>query len=618
MWDSNFLNLLKTRITLSDVIGKSVKLIQRGRAKVARCPFHSEKTPSFQVNDEKGFYHCFGCGAHGDVFDFLMRRDGLDFSGAVKMLAEENGLELPRSSPQEEERHRIAREESEIIQSINESSCAFFQSCLLSPEGGGGLDYVKGRGLGQADMKKFRIGFAPNSYSRLLGHLRDLGFGEEEMLRAGVVAKNERSPFDRFRNRVMFPVFGDSGKVIAFSGRVIEKGAMPKYMNSPETPLYHKGDVLFNYFFAKRAIVTTRQALLVEGNMDALSLHSRGIENVVSPLGTAVTQQQIDKLWKVADEIIVCFDGDEAGQKASKRLALMVLATIGADKSLRILSLPENRDPDEMIRLSGREYFLDYLRDGKNSMALSEFLWASELREVGLSPDGLALVPEQKNRLEMALDRIIGEIGNRIVRKNFRNFYSNRLFLLGRGKSPGKSGNGGDRALNYRGVTNIDPGKSTVPPNSIENMKNSIRNIEKYMFYLLIGDLGLVEKIFQNYNVDVFAINFLRPDAAALVGALAEASGECGASDKSSLAAILEKNGLEDYLRGSSGFGVGPGGNGLDHLYSLVLERSALVLEIEIRELALLNNNEERRKVLLRELELLNGRRAALEGKFLQ
>ncbi|MDR1494653.1 MAG: DNA primase [Rickettsiales bacterium] len=618
MRDSNFLNLLKSKVTLSDVIGKSVRLIQRGKNKIARCPFHSEKTPSFQVNDEKGFYHCFGCGVHGDVFDFMMQKEGLSLNEAMKILADENGLELPVPSRQAEEKYRKTTEEFDIIYNINEKSCVFFQNCLLSPGGAVGLDYIRKRGLSSADIERFRIGFAPNSYGQLINHLRDLGFSEDRMIMAGVVARNERSAYDKFRNRVIFPVFGDSGRVIAFSGRVLEKDALPKYMNSPETQLYHKGDVLFNYFFARKSIIASKYAILVEGNMDALSLYSRGIENVVSPMGTAATQQQMEKLWKIAEEIVVCFDGDLAGQKASKRLALLVLPIMRADRSLRIVSMPENTDPDDMIRLFGKEYFLKYLEDKKNSMVLSEFLWTSELRDVGLSMESLTIIPEQKNRLETILNRITEEIGNGIVQKNFRNFYRNKLFRLGRSENSSRPKYGSGQAVSYRTITNLDPRKSTVPPNSVENLKNSMVNIEKYMFYVLIGNVGLVEKIFQNYNVDVFAINFLSCDAAGVVSALSEASGQNRAGDKSFVYTILEKNGLKDYITGSLRFRENSTENNLEYLYSLILERNALLLEIEIRELALRNDNEDRRKVLSVELETLNEQRNALNSKFIQ
>jgi DNA primase len=616
--NSNFPNLLKSKIIISDVIGKSVRLIRRGKYRVACCPFHSEKTPSFYVNDERGSYHCFGCGAHGDVFNFIMQRDGLGFGEAVKRLAEENGMELPQFSEQEREKYRKVTEQSDIIYNINENSCNFFQNYLLSPGGTRGLEYIKGRGLSRLDIEKFRIGFAPNSFDCLINHLKGLGLSEEDMITAGVVARNERmTSYDKFRNRIMFPVFGDSGKVIAFSGRVIEQASLPKYMNSPETPIFHKSDVLFNYFSAKKSIVASRSAILVEGNMDALALHSRGVENVVSPMGTAVTQQQMEKLWRIADEIVVCFDGDRAGQNASKRLALMVLPMMAADRSLKIVSLPENRDPDDMMRLFGRDYFLKFLGDRENSAALSEFLWTAELREIGLSPDSLAVTPEQRSRLESILDKITESIGNRIVYRNFKNFYKNKLFLLGKSENYSRASRT-SQVSNYRSVTNIDHRKSTVPPNSTENLKNSIINIEKYMFCLLITDISLAEKVFKSYNVDVFAIDFLSHDAGSIISIISKMLREERASDKNFLYATLEKNGLGNYIPGSSNFEGNSAETDLEYLYSLILERSKIVLEIEIRELALRNDDETRRRALTKELEAISERRNSLNDRFLR
>jgi DNA primase len=388
-------------------------------------------------------------------------------------------------------------------------------------------------------------------------------------------------------------------------------------MTSPETPIYHKGDVLFNYFFAKKSIVAGRSAILVEGNMDAIGLCSKGVENVVSPLGTAVTQQQIEKLWKVADEIIVCFDGDLAGQNASKRLALMVLSIVGADKSMKIVSLPENTDPDDMVKSFGREYFLKFVGDERNSRVLSEFLWTSELRGVGMSPDGSTILPEQKSRLEAALDKIVGKIANGIVHRNFKNFYKNKLFVLGRSGGWNKSSQA-SLASNYRNVTNIDHSKLTVPPNSIENLRNSAMNIEKRMSRLLVTDFGLVEKIFTNYNIDMFAINFLSREANSIISIISEISEQSVVSDKNLIYAILEKNGLGDYTGGSCDFEGNSAEVNLEYLYGLILERSAIMLEIEIRELALRNDDEERRKVLLKELEILNERRSDLNSRFLR
>jgi DNA primase len=473
--------------------------------------------------------------------------------------------------------------------------------------------------LDERAIEKFKLGFAPNSFNDLIGHLKKLNFSEEDMITAGVVAKNERSAYDKFRNRVMFPVFGDSGKVIAFTGRVIEEDALPKYMNSPETPIYHKSDVLFNYFFAKKAIHDSRRAILVEGNLDVLSLCANGIENVVAPMGTAVTSQQLEKLWKITDEIVVCFDGDLAGQNASKRLALIVLSMITPKKNIKIACLPNNQDPDSLIRSLGKNHFIKFIKDGGNCLALSEFLWISELRETGLFPDDVDIIPEQKSKLEARLNEITEEIKNDVVSKNFRNFYRNRLFLLGRSKSTGKVF-GRNRLLSLKADANSVDHKITLAsansPSSIENLKNSVMSVEKHIFYILTANLELLDRVIQVHGIDVSKINFMSQDANAIIDIFGRAV-ECGrVADKDFLFDLLEKNDFREYVFGSSKFTGNSIEDNLKYLYSLILERNVFTLEIEIKELALKNNDEKRRKSLMGELESLYSEKSDWDNKF--
>jgi DNA primase catalytic core len=487
----------------------------------------------------------------------------------------------------------------------------------LSSRGTVGLNYVKKRGLNEVSVKKFRLGFAPNSFSSLIDHLKNSNFTEEDMLAAGVVAKNERNMYDKFRNRIMFPVFGDSGKVIAFSGRIIEDdNQSPKYMNSPETPIYHKSDVLFNYFFAKKAIYDSKCAILVEGNIDVLSLSANGIENVVAPLGTAVTPQQVVKLWKITDEIIVCFDGDLAGQNASKRMALMVLPMITPRKNIKIACLPNGQDPDSLMRSLGKNYFMKFVKENSSCLALSEFLWINELRDAGLSFNDPDIIPERKSRLEEKLDEITKEIKNDVVSKNFRNFYKNRLFLLGRSSASRKTFSR-SKLVDYRANTNLlSYGKILASPNNTENLKNNVINVEKRMFYILAANLELIDKAIQVHSIDIFGINFFSKDASAIMNIFSRAIESNRINDRDFLLDLLEKNDLRDYVLGSSKFVANSIEDNLKYLYSLVLERSIFVLEIEIKELSLRNNNEARRKSLMDELQLLHDRKSEWDSKF--
>lgn len=292
MYGDRFLEDLKSRITLSDVIGRDVRLVRRGIHKVACCPFHKEKTPSFSVNDERGFYHCFGCGVSGDVISYTMAKNGLTFGDAVKKLAMDYGIELPQNEKKFIQEQKELNDQRQLIYRINEFTCQFFEKNIFNEEGRAGLIYIQNRGLSKDDIKKFRIGFAPNGFGTLRTHLNSLGFDDNILQTAGILASGDRGFFDKFRNRVMFPVLDNLGRVIAFSGRVINSTDMPKYMNSPETPIFHKGNTLFNYYHASKAISASGQALLVEGNLDAIGLAIKGVENAVAPMGTAITTQQ--------------------------------------------------------------------------------------------------------------------------------------------------------------------------------------------------------------------------------------------------------------------------------------------------------------------------------------
>lgn len=613
MYNNSFIDLLKSKITLSDVISRSVRIINHGRNKVACCPFHKEKTPSFHINDERGFYHCFGCGAHGDVINFVMQQENLNFKEAVEKLANENGIELPKLEKLDPEKQKD-RNDLDTLYKINEEACLYFQNLIFSSEGQDGLKYLIKRGLTKNNMVKFRIGFATAKFNGLISHLKKLGFCENDMKKAGIVASNERQFYDKFRNRVMFPVLDKSGRVIAFSGRVINNVDIPKYMNSPETPLFHKSDVLFNYFFAKKAIYDKKNVILVEGNLDAITLATNGIENVVAPMGTAITEQQIRELWKVTDEIIVCLDGDKAGQKAAHRIAVLTLPIITPSKSLKFVKLPNNQDPDDFVKEYGGSEFEKLLNDKKLSVNLSEFLWDCELVEQNIAMADSGIMPEEKSKLEFNIGLLLKKIKDPIVLKNFESFYKNKLFLIGRNKSS-KNSNSSFSSL-YKVTTKIDYDKKVPSINSIQNLKERAANVERNMISVIQKDVSIIDEFFKKYEINLLSIDFFDKNVSKILNIFYDKLNNNIIDDKI-IFRELEKNDLKLYTCDDRLLGVDSVDDGLRYLYGLFLERNALVLEIELKELAQDNNNEERRKAIYGDLELLRKKITDLENDIL-
>ena len=368
-----FLDELRARTSLSALIGRSVKLQRAGREWKACCPFHKEKTPSFTVNDEKGFFHCFGCGAHGDAIRWLTDARGLAFMDAVKELADAAGMEVPAPDP----RAQAKAERAAGLYDVMEAATAWFTEQLEGLEGGPARDYVKQRGITEATRRKFGLGFAPDSRGKLKTALA--GFGVEKLVEAGLlIAPDEegKEPYDRFRNRLTFPIRDQRGRCIAFSARILGPGE-PKYLNSPDTPLFDKGRTLFNLDKAGPASREAKRVLVVEGQMDVIALDQAGIAEAVAPLGTALTEGQLQKLWQLTDEPILCFDGDAAGRKAAIRASERALTALAPGKTLLVSTLPPGQDPDDIITEAGKKGFEELLSAAK---PLSEFVWETEFQ----------------------------------------------------------------------------------------------------------------------------------------------------------------------------------------------------------------------------------------------
>ena len=410
----NFMDELKARIRPSDVISRHVKLKRQGREFAGLSPFTNEKTPSFFVNDDKGFYHCFSSGKHGDAISFLMEIEGLSFPEAVERLANMAGMELPKEDPEAEKR---AARNKVTINWMDEAQ-NFFEASLRQQSGAQAREYLKGRGLNGEAAKRFGIGYAPDSYNALRDHLVQKGADIDVLDRAGLVIKPDdpsREPWDRFRNRIMFPIRDPRGRLVAFGGRAMEKDAKAKYLNSPETDIFHKGRVLYHYPEARKALSDpkngARGLIVAEGYMDVIALARAGFAHAVAPLGTALTEDQLDLLWRAGPEPILCFDGDAAGLRAAYRSVERAVPKIRPGQTLRFALLPQGQDPDDLIRAQGAPAMREVL---DRSVPLIDMLWQREVSEEPLT------TPEARAGLKDRIFKILGEFTHDGIRDQYK------------------------------------------------------------------------------------------------------------------------------------------------------------------------------------------------------
>ena len=407
-----FLDELRSRISIADVVGTKVKLTKRGREYLGLCPFHNEKTPSFTVNESKGFYHCFGCGAHGDIVKFEMDANGLPFIDAVKKLADKVGMQLPSWSKESQEQNLKRKSLYEIM----DIACAFFEKNLRMPVGAQGLAYFKEkRGLSDETIKKFRLGFAPNN-NGLKALLSSKGVSEHDMAELGLIAVPEdknRSSHDFFRERVMIPIIDKQGNVIAFGGRIMDN-SQPKYLNSPETPIFNKRRILYNMNNAREPAYGSKRLIICEGYMDVIALDCFNFNYAVAPLGTALTEEQIIEAWRVCNTPTLCFDGDGAGIKAAIRSIDRVLPILKAGYSVNYIFLKEKKDPDELLRSLGAPMFEQYLQRAK---PLVDILW----HKCKMNKD--TDTPEQKALIEKETFDEVAKIKD----DQIRNYYTQEM-----------------------------------------------------------------------------------------------------------------------------------------------------------------------------------------------
>ena len=402
-----FIEELRNRVSLSSVVGKRVKLTRRGNEYTGLCPFHKEKTPSFTVSEDKGFYHCFGCGAHGDAISFLMGIEKMSFTEAIESLAHSAGLEVPKASPAEAARFQ----KQTSLYTIMEKACLFYQDQLKKNAGRKALEYLKSRGLNENDIQKFRLGYAPTG-NLLRQHLLREGCAESDLIELGLVCKSTQKGadnYDYFRDRVLFSISDRRGHIIGFGGRVMGEGE-PKYLNSPENELFHKGENLYALFQSLDTMRKTSSAVLVEGYMDVIALHKIGVTNAVAPLGTALTEKQIELMWKIAPEPTICFDGDGAGRRAADRACRRVLPILKPGYSLNFVFLPGGLDPDDFAKTYGKEPFEKLLKGEK---PLSWLMWNRLI-------DGKEFnTPEKMALLEKDMIEMVNEIKDKTVRSYY-------------------------------------------------------------------------------------------------------------------------------------------------------------------------------------------------------
>ncbi len=432
-----FLDEIRARHALADIIGRRVRLVRRGREHVGLCPFHNEKTPSFTVSEDKGFFHCFGCGAHGDVIGFAMRADNLTFPEAVERLARAAGLEPPASTPHDRER---AKERTSLY-TVIEAACAWFEARLAGDEGEAARDYLVCRGLDADTITAFRLGWAPDARGALKRALAGQGYSETMMTAAGllVVPDGGGAPYDRFRGRIVFPITDRAGRVVGFGGRVLGDGK-PKYLNSPETPLFHKGALLYALAQARKPARDAGEVIVAEGYMDVIALHRAGFENAVAPLGTALTETQIRELWRLAPEPVICFDGDTAGVNAAYRAAERAVALLEPGRSLRFVALPAGDDPDTFIARRGAASFRATLAAAR---PLADMLWDME---VGGRPVD---TPERRAGIKKRLNECADRIGDLRVRGYYKDQFRKRLREAIDGSAPPAQGRARGRGRRF-------------------------------------------------------------------------------------------------------------------------------------------------------------------------
>jgi DNA primase len=526
----NFMDEIKSRVRVSDVVGRHVKLKRQGREFAGLSPFTNEKTPSFFVNDEKGFYHCFSSGKHGDAISFFMEVEGLSFPEAVERLAEMAGVEMPKADPQAEQ--RAARNKKTI--SWMEQAQIFFEKSLYRDVGSAARDYLKGRGLTKTAAETFGMGYAPNHFSALKDELMQQGASARMLIEAGLIIEPEdkgREPWDRFRDRIMFPIHDSRGRLVAFGGRAMDKEAKAKYLNSPETPIFQKGQLLYNYHRARRTISNpqngARGMIVAEGYMDVIALSRAGFEHAVAPMGTALTEDQLALLWRAGPEPILCFDGDKAGLRAAFRSVERALPLIRPGQTIRFALLPDGQDPDDLIKAKGRGAMEEVLT---RAIPLVDMVWEREVQAEPLNS------PEAKAGLKSRLFAALKEIQHDDVRAQYQTVLLDRFDAeFGRKKSS-YGGNGWNKSPSRKASPAL---KATMQSGAIEAAREK----------RLIGAILEWPELLERVDETLFELQFAWPQAAQMQRVLLSYWRVTKVVEKSALNSHISSEGLETLHR---------------------------------------------------------------------
>ena len=547
-----FLDEIRDRVPISSLIGARVTW-DRKKTNASRgdywacCPFHGEKSPSFHCEDRKGRYHCFGCGVSGDHFRFLSELDGVSFPEAVERVAEMAGVAMPARDEAAEQREKQRASLTDVM----EMATSFFEERLHSADGAKARAYLRERGLSPATQAAFRLGYSPDSRNALKEHLAAKGVGRAEIEACGLVVSGEDVPvsYDRFRDRVMFPIPDSRGRIIAFGGRALSPDAPAKYLNSPETELFHKGNVLYNFARARKALARPGAdgggaVIAVEGYMDVIALAQAGFDNVVAPLGTALTENQMELLWRMSGEPVLCFDGDQAGLKAAWRAADLMLPAIQPGRSARFALLPQGKDPDDLVRGEGPEAFRAVLDEAR---PLAELLWMRE------TAGGVFDTPERRAELEKRLRELTHRIQDESVRFHYNQEMRERVhgfFGAARPRSDGYGGRGaskggqrsgqfarGGQAAGRTAITE-SLGRSALVKRAGEMM--SVR--EAAIIVALVNHPALIDENF----VHVEFLDLANADLRRLHATLLDALAHDMANERGAVIALIERAGCRD------------------------------------------------------------------------
>ena len=491
-FSENLVDAIHEKILLSDFIGRKVVLVKKGNDFLGLCPFHSEKTPSFTVSNDKGFFHCFGCSSHGDVISFVMQKESVDFKEALKLLASEAGINIADYGGYEK---KISKE-SINAQNIVDDSKSYFVKNLNSPSGAKVIEYLRKRKISEKASKYFELGYAENISNSLMSFLKNKNFSLEAIIAAGLARKSIKTnqTYDFFRNRLVFPIHDNNGAIIAFGGRGLE-GVEPKYLNSPDTILFKKKKMLFNFHRAKKYVQKQKLPfIVVEGYLDVISLYHIGLYGAVAPLGTALSEEQLVLMWRISNEPIICMDGDKAGYRSAIRTLSIAMTILKPGKSLRFAFLPDGEDPDSLVVNNEKDKLINIIN---NPMAMFDFFWKSETESITLE------TPERRAGFKILIEKKIALIKDNSVRAEYKNsfyIYFNK-HILNRTINNNKNHNKGKFNL-----INIELDKLNADR---VNKKMYVNFREKNLIESVLNNPALLEKIDEKFAMLDFSNNEL-------------------------------------------------------------------------------------------------------------